>query len=63
MCETNAYIAGDGGEELYLDNVDILRPEDGRIYLKNLFGQEKLFEGGIKEINLSKHRIVLETGK
>jgi predicted RNA-binding protein len=63
MCETNAYIASDGGEELYLDNVDIVRPEDGRIYLKNLFGQEKLFEGDIKEINLSKHRIVLETGK
>ncbi len=63
MCETNVYIAGDGGEELYLDNVDILRPEDGGIYLKNLFGQEKLFEGSIKEINLSKHRIVLETGK
>jgi predicted RNA-binding protein len=63
MCETNAYIASDGGEELYLDNVDILRPEDGRIYLKNLFGQEKLFEGAIKEISLSKHRIVLESGK
>lgn len=63
MCETNAYIAYDSGEELYLDNVDILRPEDGRIYLKNLFGQEKIFEGGIKEINLSKHRIVLEMEK
>lgn len=61
MCETNAYISSDSGEELYLDNVDILKPEDGRIYLKNLFGQEKLFEGSIKEINLSKHKIVLKT--
>ncbi len=58
MCETNAYV----GEELYLDNVDIVRFEEGRVYLKNLFGQEKLFEGSIKEISLAKHRIVLEAG-
>ncbi len=58
MCETNAYV----GEELYMDNVDIVRLEDGRVYLKNLFGQEKLFEGNIREISLAKHRIVLEAG-
>jgi len=63
MCETNVYIEADGGEELYLDNVDIVRPEEGRVYLRNLFGQEKTFEGGIKEMSLSKHRIVLESGK
>ncbi len=58
MCETNAYV----GEELYMDNVDIVRLEDGRVYLKNLFGQEKLFKGSIREISLAKHRIVLEAG-
>jgi predicted RNA-binding protein len=58
MCETNAYV----GEELYMDNVDIVRLEEGRVYLKNLFGQEKLFEGNIREISLAKHRIVLEAG-
>lgn len=62
MCETNAFVVSGDGEELLLDNVDIVRPEDGRIYLKNLFGEEKLFEGGIKEISLAKHRIVLERG-
>lgn len=58
MCETNAYV----GEELYLDNVDIVRFEEDKVYLKNLFGQEKLFKGSIKEISLAKHRIVLEAG-
>lgn len=62
MCEANAYIEKDGREELYLENVDILKPEDGKIYMKNLFGEQKFFEGRIKEISLIRHRIVLEKG-
>lgn len=59
MCETNVYVEENGREELYLENVDILRPEDGKIYMKNLFGEQKLFEGSLKEISLNKHKIVL----
>jgi len=39
--------------------VDILRPEDGKLYLKNFWGEERVFEGEIKEISLLEHRIVL----
>ena len=60
MCETNVYIEEDGREELYLENVDILKPEGGKIYLKNLFGEQKYFEGSIKEVSLIKHRIILK---
>lgn len=60
MCEANAYIYKEGKEELYLENVDIMRPEGGKIYLKNLFGEQKVFDGEIKEISLLKHKIVLE---
>ncbi len=60
MCEANAYIETDGGEELYLENVDVLKPEKGKIYMRNLFGEQKLFEGSIKEISLIKHRIILK---
>ena len=60
MCETNVYIEKDGREELYLESVDILKPEDGKIYLKNLFGEQKYFEGSIKEISLKKNRIILK---
>ncbi|MEW6408907.1 MAG: CooT family nickel-binding protein [Nitrospirota bacterium] len=59
MCESNVYIDKEGKEELYLESVDIVRPEDGKIYLRNLFGEQKVFEGKIKEISLIKHRIVL----
>ncbi len=61
MCDTNAYIDKDGNEELYLENVNLIRPEDGKIYLKNLFGEEKTFEGSIKEISLNAHKILLAT--
>lgn len=60
MCEANAYIYKDGKEEIYLESVDIMRPEEGKIYLKNLFGEQKLFNGTIREISLLKHKIVLE---
>ncbi len=59
MCEANAYVYKDGSEELYLENVDIMRPEEGRIFLKNLFGEQKVFEGEIKEVSLLRHKILL----
>ncbi len=61
MCEANAYIYKDGKEELYLENVDIMKPEEGRIYMKNLFGEQKIFEGQIKEVSLLSHKIILES--
>jgi predicted RNA-binding protein len=60
MCEANAYVYEKGQEELYLENVDIMRPEDGKIYLRNLFGEQKIFDGQIKEVSLLHHKIVLE---
>ncbi len=60
MCEANAYVLKDGGEELYLENVDVMKPEDGKILLKNLFGEQKVFDGRIKEISLLRHKIILE---
>lgn len=60
MCETNAYIYKEGSEELYLDNVDTIRPEGEGYVLRNLFGEERRFEGRIREIALMKHKIVLE---
>ncbi len=60
MCETNAYVKEKGGETLYLDNVDIVRPEDGKVFLRSLFGEERVFEGVLREISLKKNRILLE---
>lgn len=60
MCEANAYIFENGKEELYLENVDLMKPEEGKIFLKNLFGEQKVFEGEIKEVSLLRHKIVLQ---
>jgi predicted RNA-binding protein len=60
LCETNVYIEKDGEEELYLENVAIVKPEEGKIYLKNLFGEQKFFEGTIREISLINHKIILK---
>jgi predicted RNA-binding protein len=60
MCEASAYLYKNGKEELYLESVDILQPEGDKIYLKNLFGEQKTFRGKVREISLLKHKIVLE---
>ena len=60
MCEANAYIDRDGEEELFLESVNIIKPEDGKVYLKNLFGEEKSFEGSLKEISLVNNKVLLK---
>jgi len=59
MCELNAYLSEDGKEDLFLENVDTIRIEAGRVYLRNLFGEEKTFEGQIKELSLRTKKILL----
>ncbi len=63
MCEANVYINRNGQEELYLENVDLLIPEGDKIFLRNLFGEQKTFDGFLREISLLKHKIVLEEKK
>jgi predicted RNA-binding protein len=61
MCDTSAYAVSAGDvEELVLESVDLIRPDGHVVYLKNIFGEELTFEGKIREISLSRHRIVLE---
>lgn len=60
MCEANAYVYKDGVEELYLESVDLLIPEGKTVFLKSLFGEQKTFQGSVREISLLRHRIVLE---
>jgi predicted RNA-binding protein len=52
------YIQKQDKEILYLEAVDILRFEGGKLYLRNFWGEEKIFEGEIKEISLLAHRVV-----
>mgnify|MGYP001582997985 CR=1 FL=1 len=61
MCESHAYVMKDGKEELFLENIDVIKPEEGgRLLIRSIFGEQKVFDGHIREISLLKHRIVLE---
>ncbi len=61
MCEASVYILKGGKEELLLDSVDILEPQEGgRIYMRNLEGEQRVITAQIKRIRLVEHKIVLE---
>ncbi len=60
MCEANAYIIKEDKEELLMERVDRVVPQNGEIYLESIWGQRKTIAGRIKELNLVDHRIVLE---
>lgn len=63
MCEINAFVLAqndDKEELLYLEAIDIVRVEAGSvIYMKNLFGEERRFQGAISEISFRRGRMVL----
>ena len=60
MCEANAYLRRGDEEDLFMENIDILRPEGENIYIRDIFGQQRVVKARIKEMNLVQHRIVLE---
>jgi predicted RNA-binding protein len=63
MCEANAYLLKEGKEELILEDLMILRPEQEGLYLQNIFGEQKRIKARIKELNLIEHRVILEEAK
>jgi predicted RNA-binding protein len=60
MCDLKAYIRKQGGEELVLEAVNQLRTEGDEVVLRNLFGEEKRIRGEIREVSLTRSRVVLE---
>jgi predicted RNA-binding protein len=60
MCEAAAFILRDGKEELILDSVDLLEPDDGQIRMVNIFGEQKIIKAKIKQLSLVNHKIILE---
>lgn len=61
MCEANAYLIKGGQEELILESVDVIKPNDeGGYQLVSIFGEQKNVAGTIKMMNLVEHKIVFE---
>ncbi|MDH7500523.1 MAG: CooT family nickel-binding protein [candidate division NC10 bacterium] len=60
MCEATAYLMNEDGKEVVLlKDVDVLRPQGRRLYLRDIFGEQKEIEAVIQEISLLNHRILL----
>jgi len=60
MCEANAYILNGAQEDLFMEKVDRVIPEDGHLVLENIFGQKKIIKASIKELALVDHKIILK---
>ena len=59
MCEANVYMEREGVEELVMESVDIVEPEEnGAWRLVGIFGDRKTIRGRLKEMKLVDHRIV-----
>ena len=60
VCESKVFLATAEAEELVMEDVTSIRPESDGYRLVNLFGEEAHVRGRIKDIDLLKHRVLLE---
>lgn len=61
MCEANAYIFRGDKEELILNSVGLVEPqEDGGFLLVDIFGSQRIIRGKLKQMNLVDHKIIFE---
>ena len=61
MCESNAFYVVDGKEELILEGVDLVQPEEGgQFRLVSIFGEQKIIPGRLRSMNLVDHKILFE---
>ncbi len=60
MCESAAYVLRDEKLERVMDNVVSVDPYEGKVYLTDLLGGQKIIDGEIKEIKLMDHKIIIK---
>jgi predicted RNA-binding protein len=63
MCEANAYMIKTDKEELIMEGVDVVEPRGNQIYLRSIFGDQKILNARLKTTSLLEHKIVLEAVK
>ena len=63
MCEANAYLLKDGKEELLLEALDKVEPDEGQLRLTSIFGDQKFIKGRITRLSLVDHRVIFEEAK
>ena len=60
MCDLKAFIRKNETEELLLEAVNQVRAEGRYVVLRNLFGEEKRVLGELREVSLTKNRLIIE---
>lgn len=60
MCESTAYLVKTDGLEKIMENVVYMKPENGKVFLADLLGEQKIVNGEVKEIRLIDHKILIE---
>lgn len=61
MCEASAYLIKGEEEELIMESVDTVEPENGGIRIVNIFGEQKFLKATIHALFLVDHKIVLKS--
>ena len=59
MCEANAYLVEGEMEQLIMESVDKVEPEDNGLRLVNIFGEQKYVQARIEALSLVDHKILL----
>ncbi len=57
MCEASAYMIDGDRQELIMEAVDTVEPEDGGYKLINIFGEQKFIQGEIHSLALVEHKV------
>jgi predicted RNA-binding protein len=60
MCEANAYLVENGENQLVMEAVDTVEPEDEGLRLVNIFGEQKFVKARVKSLSLVDHKIFLQ---
>ncbi|TYP57874.1 CooT family nickel-binding protein [Thermosediminibacter litoriperuensis] len=63
MCESKVYLLENGKEREIMENVVYIEPQDGRVFMYSLLGEQKILDAVIKEVKLLEHKIILESRK
>ncbi len=57
MCEASAYMIDGNKEELIMEAVDSVEPEEDGFRLVNIFGEQKFVRGSIHSLSLVDHKV------
>ena len=61
MCESRVFILRENNQlEKVMDYVVSVNPYEGKVYLTDLLGKQKIIDGEVKEIRFMDHKIILK---